>query len=92
MSANSTHSHHATYGTAAGVAGDSATGAGKIYAGSPTAYENFAQLGSTQDISHTHSVTSNVTITNVNNSAANAASAHDNMQPTMVLNYIIKAL
>jgi microcystin-dependent protein len=41
---------------------------------------------------HTHSVTSNVTISNVNNTAANASSAHDNMQPTMVLNYIIKAL
>ena len=91
MSANSTHSHHATYSTTLGVAGNSATGAGKIYAGGTTAYENYQQLGSTQDISHTHSVTSNVTITNVNNATANAASAHNNMQPTMVLNYIIKA-
>jgi microcystin-dependent protein len=41
---------------------------------------------------HTHSVTSNVSISNVNNTAANAASAHDNMQPTILLNYIIKAL
>jgi microcystin-dependent protein len=39
---------------------------------------------------HTHSVTSNVTISNVNNSAANAAAAHTNTQPTIVLNYIIK--
>jgi microcystin-dependent protein len=39
---------------------------------------------------HTHSVTSNVAISNVNNTAANAASAHDNMQPTILLNYIIK--
>ena len=42
-------------------------------------------------VNHTHSVTSNVTIGNVNNTAANAASAHSNMQPTIVLNYIIKA-
>lgn len=40
---------------------------------------------------HTHSVTSNVTISNVNNTAANAASAHSVMQPTMTINYIIKA-
>jgi microcystin-dependent protein len=41
-------------------------------------------------VNHTHSVTSNVTISNVNNSAANAAAAHTNTQPTIVLNYIIK--
>jgi microcystin-dependent protein len=41
---------------------------------------------------HNHSVTSNVTISNVQNTAADAVSAHSNMQPTMVLNYIIKAL
>lgn len=41
---------------------------------------------------HTHSVTSNVAISNVNNTAANAASAHTNTQPTIVLNYIIKAV
>jgi microcystin-dependent protein len=39
---------------------------------------------------HTHSVTSNVTISNVNNTAANAASATNIMQPTIILNYIIK--
>ena len=39
---------------------------------------------------HTHSVTSNVAINNVANTAANAVSAHDNMPPTIVLNYIIK--
>ncbi len=39
---------------------------------------------------HAHSVTSNVTISNVNNTAADAASAHSVMQPTILLNYIIK--
>ena len=39
---------------------------------------------------HQHSVTSNVTISNVNNTAANASSAHLNTQPTIVLNYIVK--
>ena len=90
MSANSTHGHTSSYGTGAGVAGDSVHG-GKIFAGSATAYENWIQIGETKDLSHTHSVTSNVAITNVNNATANAASAHNNMQPTMVLNYIIKA-
>jgi microcystin-dependent protein len=32
-----------------------------------------------------------VGITNVNNTAANAASSHENMQPSIALNYIIKA-
>jgi len=32
----------------------------------------------------------NTTATNNNNTAANASSAHNNMQPTMLLNYIIK--
>lgn len=43
---------------------------------------------------HTHSVTASgtVAVTNVNNTAANAASAHTNTQPTIILNYIIKAV
>ena len=41
---------------------------------------------------HQHSVTSNVTISNVNNTATNASSAHTNTQPTIILNYIIKAV
>ena len=90
MSANSTHGHTSSYGTSAGVAGTSVHG-GRIFAGSAGAYENHIQIGETKDLSHTHSVTSNVTISNVNNTAADAASAHSVMQPTMVLNYIIKA-
>jgi microcystin-dependent protein len=39
---------------------------------------------------HTHSVTSNVSISNVNNTAANAAESHSVMQPTIVLNYIVR--
>jgi microcystin-dependent protein len=37
------------------------------------------------------SISGSVTMNNVNNAVANAASAHTNMQPTMVLNYIIFA-
>ena len=43
----------------------------------------------TAEQAHTHSVTSNVSISNVN---AGGDGAHNNMPPTMVLNYIIKAL
>lgn len=47
----------------------------------------FASVGDT----NTPSATTTVGISNVNNSAANAADAHNNTQPTIVLNYIIKA-
>jgi len=54
---------------------------------------NHTHSGTTagMSVSHTHSVTSNVSISNVNNTAADAASAHSNMQPTMTINYIILA-
>lgn len=46
----------------------------------------FSSFGDTQ----TPSATQTVGISNVNNSAAGAADAHNNTQPTIVLNYIIK--
>jgi len=49
-------------------------------------------ISNANESAHTHSVTSNVSISNVNNSAAPAAESHSVLQPTMVLNYIIKAL
>jgi microcystin-dependent protein len=49
-------------------------------------------ISNASESAHTHSVTSNVAISNVNNSAAPAAESHSVLQPTMVLNYIIKAL
>lgn len=41
---------------------------------------------------HTHPFTpsGSVTITNVNNTSANASQAHNNIQPSIILNYIIK--
>jgi microcystin-dependent protein len=41
---------------------------------------------------HTHSVTSagTVAVTNVNNTTASASSSHNNMQPSTVVNFIIK--
>jgi microcystin-dependent protein len=47
-------------------------------------------VSNVNESAHTHSVTSNVTISNVNNTAANAAESHSVMQPTMVLNYIVR--
>jgi microcystin-dependent protein len=49
---------------------------------------NIAATATNQNTSITPAGT--VAVTNVNNTAANAASAHDNMQPTILLNYIIK--
>jgi microcystin-dependent protein len=90
MSANSTHGHTSSYGTSAGVAGNSVHG-GKIFAGSASTYENWVQIGETEDLNHSHEVTSNVTITNATFPATGGGSSQ-NVQPTIVLNYIIKAL
>jgi microcystin-dependent protein len=47
-------------------------------------------MSNPSESTHTHSVTSNVSISNVNNTAANASESHSVMQPTMVLNYIVR--
>jgi microcystin-dependent protein len=44
-------------------------------------------ISNANESAHTHSVTSNVAITNVN---AGGGGAHNNMQPTIVLNYIVR--
>lgn len=65
------------------------------YPGRPT--DSNTTGGMNSNTTHDHSftpagsVSGTVTMSNVNNTAANAASAHSVMQPTMVLNYIIKA-
>ena len=95
MSANSTHDHGGVTGNSAFFSATGAGGSGLQLVPPSNGvignqyYQNHTIAS--QDLSHTHSVTSNVAITNVNNATANAASAHNNMQPTMVLNYIIKA-
>lgn len=85
MSANSTHSHTSSYSTAvsSGTAGNSPHG-GKVFAGGTSPYENWITIGGAGDVSHTHAIN--------DNTAANAAQAHPITQPTIVLNYIIKAV
>ncbi len=98
MSANATHSHTTKINTSnintrtAGTAGYNVDTGGADP--TSTADINHTHSFTTGGVSanHTHSVTSNVTISNVNNTAANASSAHNNVQPTMVMNYIIKAV
>ena len=69
----------------------SANGSHSHTTGGISANHTHSGTTSGMNVGHTHSVTSNVTITNANNTAANAASAHSNMQPTMTINYIIFA-
>jgi len=78
---------------AGGVAANQYSG----YAGSYndiTIYESYVvsntATNQTTSLTPAGSVAGTVTVSNVDNTAANASSAHDNMQPTMVLNYIIK--
>lgn len=47
-------------------------------------------MSNPSESSHTHSVTSNVSISNAANTAANASSPVSLMQPTIVLNYIVR--
>ena len=93
VSAN--HTHEVGYNVGGVTAGGSLvafSGGGATFS-TGTISANHTHSGTTNgmNVSHTHSVTSKVTISNVNNTAANAASAHSNMQPTMTVNYIILA-
>jgi microcystin-dependent protein len=89
------HSHAVGYNVGGVTAGGSLVafsgGGATFQTGGISANHTHSGTTAGMNVSHTHSVTSNVSISNVNNTAANAASAHSNMQPTIVLNYIIKA-
>ena len=94
VSANHTHGYgYAFFGYAGGGNFGAAVNDGAVNATTGTISANHTHSGTTSGMSvgHTHSVTSNVTISNVNNTAANAASATNIMQPTMTVNYIILA-
>lgn len=85
------HSHNYGYSFFGYTGGGSLTAAvnnGAVNATTNGQSVNHSHSGTTagMSVSHTHSVTSNVTISNVN---AGGGNAHSNMQPTMVLNYII---
>jgi microcystin-dependent protein len=84
------HSFTPRYGgsTAVGVNMD-VNGFGSPY-GLGGGYVEGATATNQNESAHTHSVTSNVTISNQQNTAANAAESHSVMQPTMVLNYIVR--
>jgi microcystin-dependent protein len=75
--------------------------AGGVVGGGPSTstYTVTGGVGGSQTFNHYTPVYGNtagpsadtvVTISNVNNTAANAVSSHENMQPSIVLNYIIK--
>lgn len=70
-----THQQHGNFGSYSGSA--------FLYGTNWYGAANGAATSSAGD--HSHTITVN------NNTAANASSAHNNVQPTMVLNYIIKA-
>lgn len=64
----------------------SGTGTGNFTDSNPTNDSRSWAAGSTNSVG----TGASVGITNVNNTAANAAEAHTNMQPSLALNYIIK--
>jgi len=72
------HSHGAHGGTFGG-------GAPTNYVSVWNTFDGYFRQTGGASARHTHTVTVN------NNTAANASQAHTNTQPTIVLNYIIKA-
>jgi microcystin-dependent protein len=78
--ASTAHTHTVTTGYTSG-----------FIAFNGSAYTNGGSVATNPPQSGTPSATASVGISNANNTAADAASAHSNMQPTIVLNYIIKA-
>ncbi len=87
-----TSTHNNTNEASAG-GGTYATSTGPIYGVGDHNHSVTSNVSITNvnEDAHTHSVTSSVSITNNDNTAANAASAHSVMQPTMTINYIILA-
>lgn len=86
MSANSSHSHTNPYGGSFLGTGTGASNANWVGTGASFQY-NRSTDGTNTD--HTHTVTISGGVTN--STEANASAAHNNTQPTIVLNYIIKA-
>jgi len=74
-----------SYGTPYGIGGGYVEATTITPSGSVT-------VSNVNEQAHTHSVTSNVTISNQPNATANASSPHDNMSPYLGVNFIIKAL
>jgi microcystin-dependent protein len=89
ISANHTHTwgYSLLYYAAGGSLTAAANGStNNLNTGTVSSDHSHSGTTAGMNVSHNHSVTSNVTISNVN---AGGGGAHSNMQPTMVLNYII---
>jgi microcystin-dependent protein len=94
MSANSTHSHYVyvnSEGIYLGVYGFGSLGGGYQNRLAVRGYDGGAQLYTdTKNLDHTHSVTVSGSSTGISIQNSGSGAAHNNMQPSLALNYIIK--
>lgn len=94
MSANQVHSHSAVWVAGGGQIGRGAYGfanlgggyQGRLIVSGGSEYGQYCTVGDSPNLNHTHTFTPS--ISNANNTGGGYS--HDNMQPSIALNYIIK--